>query len=81
MLLRLMFISRSGRLELAASLLEVFSNITGKPPVLTKAHVVSATLPHYFSFEKAKRELGFKPHPIMDAIRKSYEWYFENNLI
>ncbi|MFZ1082996.1 MAG: NAD-dependent epimerase/dehydratase family protein [Candidatus Kryptoniota bacterium] len=67
--------------RMAASLLEVLSNITGKPPVLTKAHVVSATPPHYFSFEKAKRELRFEPHPIMDAIRKSYKWYFENNLI
>jgi dihydroflavonol-4-reductase len=67
--------------RVAASLLEVVSNVTGKPPVLTKAHVVSATLPHYFSFEKAKRELGFEPHPIMDAIRKSYEWYLENGLI
>jgi dihydroflavonol-4-reductase len=65
----------------AASLLEVLSNMTGKPPVLTKAHVVAATLPHYFSFEKAKRELGFEPHPIIDAIRKSYQWYLENDLI
>jgi dihydroflavonol-4-reductase len=67
--------------KFAASLLEVLSKTTGKPPVLTKAHVVSATLPHYFSFEKAKRELGFKPHPIIEAIRKSYEWYIDNGLI
>lgn len=65
----------------AASLLEILSNMTGRPPALTKAHVVSATLPHYFSFEKAKRELGFEPHPIMDAIRNAYEWYLENSLI
>ena len=65
----------------AASLLEVVSNMTGKPPVLTKAHVTSAVLPHYFSFGKAKRGFGFKPHPITDAIRKSYEWYIENGLI
>ncbi len=67
--------------KLAASILEVFSNLTGKPPVLTKAHVVSSTLPHYFSFEKAKRELGFNPHPIIEAIKKSYEWYLENKLM
>ncbi|MCL4510794.1 MAG: SDR family oxidoreductase [Bacteroidetes bacterium] len=65
----------------AAWTLEAVSNITGKPPVLTKAHVASATLPHYFSFEKAKRELGYQPRPIKDAIRKSYEWYLENNLM
>ncbi|HUI29901.1 MAG TPA: NAD-dependent epimerase/dehydratase family protein [Candidatus Acidoferrales bacterium] len=65
----------------AASLLELLSSVTGKPPVLTKAHVVSATLPHYFSSENAKRELGFQPHPIMDAIKKAYDWYVENNLI
>ncbi|MGO9482153.1 MAG: NAD-dependent epimerase/dehydratase family protein [Candidatus Kryptoniota bacterium] len=67
--------------RLIASTLEILSNITGKPPVLTKAHVVSATLPHYFSFEKAKRELGFEPNPVMDAIKKSYGWYVENGLI
>ncbi len=67
--------------KLAASFLEILSMMTGKPPVLTKAHVISATLPHYFSFEKAKRDLGFKPHPIIEAIRKSYEWYIDNGLI
>ncbi len=67
--------------RVAAIILEILSDLTGKPPVLTRAHVVSATVPHYFSFEKAKLELGHEPHPIVDAIRKSYEWYVENNLI
>lgn len=65
----------------AASLMEAVSDLTGKPPVLTKAHVVSATLPHYFSSEKARRELGFEPHPVMDAIRKSYDWHIQNGLM
>ncbi len=65
----------------AASLLELFSGFTGKPPVLTRAHVVSATLPHYFSSEKAIHELGYKPRPIMEAIRKSYDWYVANGLM
>ena len=65
----------------AATFLELLSNITGKPPVLTKAHVISATLPHYFSSEKAVSELGYKPRPIMEAIRKSYEWYVGNGLM
>lgn len=65
----------------AAGFLEMLSNITGKSPVLTKAHVVSATLPHYFSSEKAIRELGYRPRPIVEAIRKSYEWYVENGLM
>lgn len=64
-----------------ASFLEVLSGITGKPPVLTKAHVVSATLPHYFSSGKAERELGYKPRPVAEAIKKSYEWYVENGLM
>ncbi len=65
----------------AAALLELASNFTGKAPVLTKAHVVSATLPHYFSGEKAERELGFKPRPFIEAVRASYSWYLENGLI
>lgn len=65
----------------AASFLEALSGITRKPPVLTKAHVVSATLPHYFSSEKAKRELGYEPRPIIEAIKKSYDWYVENELM
>lgn len=64
-----------------ATVMELLSSITGKPPVLTKAHVVSATLPHYFSSDKARRELGYNPRPIVDAIRKSYEWYLENDLM
>jgi dihydroflavonol-4-reductase len=70
-----------GVIKTAASLLELLSNLNGKPPILTKAHVVAATLPHYFSFEKAKRELGFAPHPISAAIRKAYEWYIENDIL
>lgn len=65
----------------AASIIEVLSSITRKPPILTKAHVVSATLPHYFSSEKAICELGFQPHSVTDAIRKSYEWYIQNGLM
>ena len=65
----------------AATSLEIISAVTGRPPILTKAHVVSATLPHYFSSEKAIHELGYQPHPIREAIRKSYEWYIENGLI
>jgi nucleoside-diphosphate-sugar epimerase len=67
--------------RLAASFMEVLSGVTGKPPLLTKAHVVSATLPHYFSSGKAVRELGYRPRPIIDAIRKSYQWYIENGLM
>lgn len=65
----------------AAAILELLSGITNKPPVLTKAHVVSATLPHYFSSDKAVRELGYKPGPIAGAIRKSYNWYIEKGLM
>lgn len=65
----------------AASIFEILSAITGKPPVLTKAHVASATLPHYYSFAKAKRELGIEPHPIDRAIQKAYEWYEDNGLM
>jgi len=65
----------------AAALSEIISSITLSPPLLTSAHVVSSTLPHYYSFEKAKRELGFTPHPVETSIRQSFEWYRENNLI
>ncbi len=65
----------------AAVIMEMLSNVSGKPPVLTKAHVVSATLPHYFSSEKARRELGYEPHPVIGAIRNAYDWYLENSLM
>ncbi len=67
--------------KLAASALELLSNMNGKPPVLTKAHVVSATIPHYFTSEKAKRELGYEPHPVDMAIKKAYDWHLENGLM
>ncbi len=65
----------------AATVLELVSDVTHRPPVLTKAHVVSATLPHYFSSDKAVRELGYTPRSIMDAIRKSFEWYVQQGLM
>lgn len=64
-----------------SKILEGLSTLIGFQPILTPGHVVSSTIPHYYSSRKAELELGYTYHPIKDAIKRAYEWYQRQNLI
>jgi dihydroflavonol-4-reductase len=44
-------------------------------PILTHNDAKFSILPHYFSSDKARNELGYSISPIEDAIRCALEWY------
>lgn len=42
-------------------------------PLLTRTEVYKTGVTHYFSLEKAKKELGYKPEP--RSLKESVEWF------
>ncbi|MDP4202780.1 MAG: NAD-dependent epimerase/dehydratase family protein [Bacteroidota bacterium] len=59
----------------AASALEKLSLICGKKPIVTKNDAVFSLLPHYYSSQKAEKELGYVIHPIEPAIVDAITWF------
>lgn len=60
---------------LAASAMEKLSLICGKKPIVTKNDAVFSLLPHYYSSQKAEKELGYVIHPIEPAIMDAITWF------
>ncbi|RLI48729.1 MAG: NAD-dependent dehydratase [Candidatus Thorarchaeota archaeon] len=50
-------------------------------PLLTVDGVRLAKKMMFFSAEKAKRELGFNPRPVIEALRDSVDWFRKNGYI
>jgi dihydroflavonol-4-reductase len=58
------------------------SLFTGRPPNVTPEIVaLMARPPHYFRSDKAIAELGYRPVPIADMLRESYEWLKNEKLL
>ena len=56
---------------------EIGALFTHKEPLASWASVRSARLPHWYSSEKAKRELGYTPRPIGEALELAVRWFEE----
>lgn len=54
---------------------EALARLTGKEPFVTLDGLRLAKYRMYFSSEKAKRELGYKPRPADAAIRDAIDWF------
>jgi len=67
--------------KFAGKVLDLVGDITHTQPPLTSDLTAAAGLYNWYSIEKAKRELGYNPTSIEDAIREAYEWYKENGMI
>lgn len=53
----------------------------GAETSLSSETAVTASLYHWFSNERAKKELGFQPTPAKTAIQESVSWMIENGLL
>jgi dihydroflavonol-4-reductase len=51
----------------------------GKKPLVSKNEVIFSLLPHYYSSEKAIRELGYQISPLAPSIERARNWFIENN--
>lgn len=55
---------------------EQVARLTGRPPLMTPRSVEYTVGRHlWYSSDKAKRELGYAPRPLDEAIRASVEWF------
>ncbi len=65
-----------------ACLCEAFARLTGATnPRITLVGVRLARKRMFFSAEKAKRLLGFRPRPVEEALRQAVEWFQRNGYI
>ena len=58
---------------------EVRALFTGREPEASWAAARSAKYPHWFSSDKARQELGYKPRPIAEALALAIDWFREND--
>lgn len=53
----------------------------GKETSLSSETAITASLYHWFSSERAQRELGFQPRPAREAIEESLQWMKQQGLV
>ena len=59
----------------------VANHLTGKPPSIPLAGVKMAKYYMYFDSSKAVNKLGLAQNPVENALRKSVDWFKENNYL
>ena len=59
----------------------VSNNLTGKPPAVPLAGVKMAKYFMYFDSSKAVQKLGLPQNPIENALRRSVDWFKDNNYL
>jgi len=64
-----------------AYVVEFFSKITKKEPFVTVDGVLMSKKKMFFSIEKAKKELGYNPRPVDEAIKDSIDWFRQKGYI
>lgn len=60
---------------------DLYGFITRREPLISSGEVFLGFLDHYFSPEKARRELDLKSTPIETAIEKAYKWFIDNGYL
>ncbi|NJN42698.1 MAG: NAD-dependent epimerase/dehydratase family protein [Flammeovirgaceae bacterium] len=60
---------------------DLYSSVSGKPVQLTYPMARVACDDHYFSSEKAIRELGLPQTPLEEAVKELHRWFKENNYL
>jgi dihydroflavonol-4-reductase len=64
----------TGILRIAATLGDLASRITGKPPAITPEMVQTISKSVSTSSAKAARELGYRVVPLKDMVKDCYDW-------
>jgi len=64
-----------------ASLMEWAAKIQHIEPVYTRVSLRTLNSNHVISHERASRELGYNPRPIMDTLADTLHWFIEKNYL
>ncbi len=62
---------------MAGATCSLWSGISGKPPAIPIDGVRMARRSMYADCDKARRELGFNPSPVRDALLRAVKWFEE----
>ncbi len=60
---------------------ELIAKITKKEPFITVDGVLMSKKKMFFSIRKAKKELGYNPRPVDEAIKDSIDWFKQKGYI
>jgi len=64
-----------------AYIAEAIARVTKKEPFVTVDGVLMSKKKMFFSIDKAKRELNYKPRPAKEAIKDSIDWFKQKGYI
>jgi len=64
-----------------AYIAEAIAKITKKEPFVTVDGVLMSKKKMFFSIDKAKKELNYKPRPVIEAIKDSIDWFIQKGYI
>jgi dihydroflavonol-4-reductase len=68
--------------RLACPFFNIYSSVTKTEPLYTYQSLdILVNSPINISNEKAKKELGYVPHPLEQTLRDTFDWYKEKNFI
>ncbi len=68
--------------KLGVPFLKLFAAIQNKPPLYTADMLdILMNSNKKISHEKASKELGYKPRPIEETIKDTYDWFKQNGFI
>jgi len=63
-------------------MLSIINKITGVDSSFFNSEIVEImSRDRYYSVEKAKRELGFKPTSLKEGLERTITWYKEKSLL
>jgi len=71
----------TGIVKLMGRMMSFFAKVFKFYPDLTKELAILSTEIHFYSPEKARKELGLPQTPIKTAVKECYDWFEENGYL
>jgi dihydroflavonol-4-reductase len=68
-------------LHVLAAISEAHARLTGRTPLLTHDSLRMARYFMFFSSEKARRELGYAPRPMIEGLKTAIDWFREEGVL
>lgn len=67
--------------KLAGYAADIFGFLTGREPTVNGVSATISCLPHHFSSDKARRELGYTTRPAHVAIDEAWAWFKQHGYV
>ena len=64
--------------HLGVPVVALMSKMTGRRPLYTNFSLKALKSNRHMSHEKASRDLGYQPRPLLDSLKDSLEWFRDN---